>query len=124
MNQTISKLHRSFTSGESMVDRREKPRAPRRLSITVSYVDADRFAMDHGRVTDLSESGIGLRGDRPLKPGTEVALFIALPDSEDELCIPEARVSWANGCHFGVALRTLKSDEEQRLQLFLANRHR
>jgi hypothetical protein len=123
MNQTIS-IDPARRSKESLVNRRRTARAHSRLSITISYVDADRFAMDHGRVTNLSEDGMGLRGDRPLKPGTEVALFIALPDSEDELCIPEARVSWATGRQFGVALRTLHREDQERLQSFLSKRRR
>jgi PilZ domain-containing protein len=123
MNQTIS-IDPARRNKESLANRRRTARAQSRLSITISYVDADRFAMDHGLVTNLSEKGMGLRGDRPLKPGTEVALFISLPDSEDEVCIPEARVSWATGRQFGIALRTLHSEHQERLRSFLNKRHR
>lgn len=49
----------------------------------------------------------------------ELALFIELPDAEDHLCIPEARVSWVSGRRFGVALRTVKLEDQNRLRFFL-----
>ena len=72
-----------------------------------------------GHILDLSQEGIGVHGDRSLKPGMELALFIELPDSEDHLCIPEARVSWVKGRRFGVSLRTMKPEDHNRLRDFL-----
>lgn len=123
MRQTTGGLHRSRKDAKGHVNRRQQLRTRSHFPITVSYVDGHRFAIDHGHVTDLSENGIGLQGEEALKPGMEVALFIALPDSGDDLCIPEARVSWASGRRFGVTLRTLTREDHNRLQHFLARRH-
>jgi hypothetical protein len=120
MKQTTRRPNHSLKNPEPMGNRRLRSRTNSRLSITVSYVDGHRFAMDHGHVTDLSETGMGLRGHQALTAGMEVALFIALPHSDDHLCIPEARVSWARGRRFGLALRTLKDEDQDRLALLLA----
>lgn len=120
MNQTTPVRHRSPKDANNLVNRRQHPRMRSRLPITISYVDGHRFAMDHGRVTDLSETGLGLQGVPALKPGMEVALFIKLPDATDDLCIPEAHVSWASGRRFGVTLRTVAPEDRHRLQFFLA----
>ncbi len=122
MKRTTDVPHRSRKDAKGHVNRRREPRTRSRLRITVSYVDGHRFAMDQGHVTDLSENGIGLQGDDALRPGMEVALFLTLPDAGDDVCIPEARVSWARGRRFGVTLRTLSREDHHRLQLFLAHR--
>ncbi len=75
--------------------------------------------MGDGHVMDLSHEGIGIRGNRLLKAGMDLALFIELPDSEDHLCVPEARISWVQGQRFGVALRTLRLEDQNRLRFFL-----
>ena len=123
MKRTTGVPHRSGNDAKAHVIRRQEPRRRSRLPITVSYVDGHRFAMDHGHVIDLSENGIGLQGDGALRPGMEVALFLTLPDAGEDLCIPEARVSWARGRRFGVTLRTVTREDHHRLQLFLAHRH-
>ena len=53
--------------------------------------------MGDGIVTNLSSSGIGIRGDRSVTPGMEVALFVDLPGVEEPLCIAQSRVSWVAG---------------------------
>lgn len=89
------------------------------FGLTFSGMDGGQMVMGDGQVLDLSQGGIGIRGNRLLKPGMEIALFIELPDSEDHLCIPEARVSWVSGRRFGVALRSLKLEAQNRLRYFL-----
>ena len=89
------------------------------FGLTFSGMAEGQIVMGDGHVLDLSQKGIGVRGNRLLKTGMELALFIELPDSEDHLCIPEARVSWVNGRRFGVALRSLKLEDQNRLGFFL-----
>jgi hypothetical protein len=110
-------------TADSPVNRRRQPRMDGYFTVTISYVDGGQFILENGVVTNLSHGGIGLQVTRPLKPGMAVAMIIVMPNSEHDLCIPEARVSWATGCRFGVALQTLKADEQHRL-LVLANGHR
>jgi hypothetical protein len=104
---------------ESESNRRRGLRLGGQFGLTFSGMDAGHIVMGDGHVLDLSEGGIGVRGNRLLKPDMELALFVELPDSEDHLCIPEARVSWVRGCRFGVALRTMKLEDQNRLRYFL-----
>jgi hypothetical protein len=110
---------RTFIPAELASNRRRSPRLGGEFGLTFSGVDEGQMIMGDGHILDLSHEGIGVRGDRSLKPGMELALFIELPDSEDHLCIPEARVSWVRGRRFGVALRELKPGDQNRLRYFL-----
>lgn len=107
---------------ESARNRRRGARQPGRFRLTFSCVDGRQLVMGDGQVMDLSREGIGIRSNRLLKQGMELALFIELPDSEDHLCVPEARVSWVRGRRFGVALRTLRLEDRNRLRLYLCER--
>ena len=113
----------SLMTVESESNRRRGTRMGGQFGLTFSGMDEGQIVMGDGHVLDLSQGGIGVRGDRLLKPGMELALFIELPDSEDHLCIPEARVSWVRGRRFGVALRTLKREDNNRLRFFLWTNH-
>lgn len=103
-------------STHSNVDRRQDPRVDGQFSLMFSGVDGRRFVLGDGEVLDLSAEGIGIRADRSVKHGMELALFIELSDSDDHLCIAEARVSWVNGHRFGVALRAVKLEDQNRLR--------
>lgn len=108
-----------FLDQDQVSNRRREPRVGGQFGLTFSGVEEGRLMMGHGQVLDLSEGGVGIRGNRLLRPGMALALFIELPDAEDHLCIPEARVSWVSGRRFGVALRTLKLEDQNRLRFFL-----
>jgi PilZ domain len=119
MELRTSKQDGSFDTSESAFDRRRDWRVGGSCGLTFSGVDGRQFMMGDGQVMDLSEDGIGVRGDRPVKAGMDLALFIELPGSEDHLCIPHARVSWVKGRRFGVALGALNLKDQHRLQFFL-----
>jgi len=104
---------------EADPNRRREPRMDGRFGLTFSGMDEGQIVMGDGDVLDLSQEGIGARANQLLKPGMELALFLELPDSEDHLCIPEARVSWVRGHRFGVILRTLTLENQNRLRSFL-----
>lgn len=110
---------RTFIPAELASNRRRSPRLGGQFGLTFSGVDKGRMIMGDGRILNVSQKGIGVHGDRSLTSGMELALFIELPDSEDYLCIPEARVSWVKGRRFGVSLRTMKPDDHNRLRYFL-----
>lgn len=122
MELTTCDQMNSLQTVESTSNRRREPRVDGRFGLTFSGVDGGQIVMGDGLVMNLSHEGIGIRGNRLLKPGMELALFIELPDSDDHLCIPEARVSWVEGRRFGVALRTLKLEDQNRLRFFLWER--
>lgn len=107
-------------SGES--DRRQSSRTPTLFSLFYSGMDTGRMLIGDGVVTNLSPGGIGIRGNRSVTPGMEMALFVDLPGIEEPLCIAQSRVSWVAGRRFGVELGTLKLEEQNHLQFFLGDR--
>ncbi len=92
-------------------NRRQGPRRPHKLGLTFSGVVGRQLLFGDGEVTDLSHGGAGIRANRRLQPGMDVALFIEIPGTEDHVCVPEARVSWVDGDRFGVALRTVAQED-------------
>jgi hypothetical protein len=75
-----------------------------------------------GVVTNLSRGGIGIRGNRSVIPGMDMALFVDLPGVEEPLCIAQSQVCWVAGFRFGVALGPLTLEEKKDLQFFLGGR--
>jgi hypothetical protein len=103
-------------------ERRHGSRTPALFSLLYSGMDSGQMLMGDGVVTNLSASGIGIRGNRSVKPGMELALFVDLPGVGEPLCIAQSRVSWVAGRRFGVELGTLKLEEQNHLRFFLWDR--
>lgn len=93
---------------------RESRRNPQ-LRLTFSCIDAKEIVMDTAVVTDVCEDGIGASSERLLKPGMDLALFIEWPDSEDCLCVPDARVAWVSQHNFGLSIQSMKMEDQERL---------
>jgi PilZ domain len=104
-------------------DRRRIVRIPAQFGLMYSGIDSGRMLIADGMVTNLSEGGIGICGNRLVKPGMELALFVDLPGAEDPVCISEGRVSWVAGRRFGVQLLTVKRDAHNQLRSLLWNHH-
>lgn len=110
---------------ETESNKRQKPRLNGQLGLTFSGMDATDMFFETGTVTDLCQDGIGACTARSLKPGMELALFIEHSDSEDHLCIPAARVVWANGNSFGLSIQSMKTEDQEELhRLFLSGGQR
>ena len=62
------------------------------FSLLYSGMHSGQILMSDGVVTNLSSNGIGIRGNRLVKPGMELALFVDLPGVEEPLCIAQSRV--------------------------------
>jgi hypothetical protein len=75
--------------------------------------------MGDGMVTDLSPTGMGIRGNTAVTPGTDLTIFLYLPDGQDPLFVMEARVAWASGRRFGVEILRMNLRERNRLRYFL-----
>jgi hypothetical protein len=112
---TVAEFH-----GQS--DRRHGSRTPAIFSLFYSCMDAGQMLIGDGIVINLSPGGIGIRGNRSVTPGMEMALFVDLPGVEEPLRIAQSRVSWVAGRRFGVELGTLKLEEKNHLQCFLWDR--
>jgi len=106
----------------SQSDRRDGSRTPTIFSLLYSGMDSGQMLMGDGIVTNLSASGIGIRGNRMVIPGMKLALFVNLPGVEEPLCIAQSRVSWVEGRRFGVELGPLKLEEQNHLRFFLWDR--
>jgi len=102
-------------------DRRHSSRTPALFSLLYSGMNTGQMLIGDGIVTNLSLGGIGIRGNRSVTPGMDMALFVDLPGLDEPLCIAQSRVSWVAGRQFGVELGTLKLEEKNHLQIFLCN---
>ena len=100
-------------------DRRHGSRTPTFFSLFYSYMDSSQTLIGDGIVTDLSSSGIGIRGNRSVVPGMNVTLSMDLPGMEKLFSITRSRVSWVEGCRFGVEIKTLTLEEKNYLRFYL-----
>jgi hypothetical protein len=122
--------HEAYDSGELQLatgsdqERRRDQRLEGQLTLTFSGMDGDHMVIDLGTVTNLCQNGIGVRAERPLKSDMELALFINCLNSDDHVCIPEARVAWVSEEGFGISTRSMKSEDQERLRSMLLSTHR
>ena len=105
-------------------DRRHGNRTPALFSLLYSGMDAGQMLIGDGMVTNLSSCGIGIRGNRSVTPGMEVALFIDLPGLKEPLCVAQSRVSWVAGMSIwsGVGVPEVGGEEASAF-LLVGSRH-
>ena len=102
------------------VNRRQNPRPSVEFGLMYSAQDASgELIMGDGMVTDLSPTGLGIRGNACVTPGLELTIFLYLPDGQDPLFVMEAKVAWAAGHRFGVEILKMNLRERNRLRYFL-----
>lgn len=106
----------------TQADRRRIARITTQCRLMYSGMDFRDMLIGDGVVTNLSENGIGIRGNRLVTPGMELVLFVDLPRSEDPVCISEGRVSWVTGRRFGIKLINMTREAYYQLRYFLWNR--
>lgn len=93
---------------ESGAERRRDPRIGGTFKVRYSGADDQKIVIENATIVDLSRRGFGLTGNRGLKKGMELALFLELPESDRPLCIPQVRVLWVSGNRCGMQLPTHK----------------
>ena len=106
----------------TQADRRRIARIATQSRLMYSGMDSRDMLIGDGVVTNLSENGIGIRGNQLVTPGMELVLFVDLPGSEDPVCISEGRVSWVTGRRFGVKLINMTREACNQFRYFLWNR--
>lgn len=111
--------HSQGQHSRDSIERRKKERTIVSFGLMYSGFNGEDVLIGDGTVVDLSEGGIGIRGNCPVQVGMELTLFLYLPDEEDPLFILEATVAWSVGSLFGVALKNLSLPEGDRMRLFL-----
>jgi hypothetical protein len=100
-------------------DRRRIARVPTHFGLMYSGMDSGRMLIGDGMAMDLSEEGVGICGNRLVKAGMELAIFVDLPGIEEPVCLSEGRVLWVAGRRFGVQILTVKIDAQNQLRCFL-----
>ena len=101
------------------IERRRIHRSPVSFKLMYSGISKNDVLIGDGTVVDLSEGGLGIRGNHPVKIGMELTMFLYLPDGNDPLFILETSVAWAAGSLFGVEFKKLSVREGNRLHSFL-----
>lgn len=107
--------HKSYLPSE----RRAIDRTPMAFGLMYSGLDDTDVIMGDGTAIDLSPTGLGIRGNQPVKTGMDLTLFLYLPDQEEPLFIIQGQVAWASGHQFGVRLEQVPARERTRLHRFL-----
>jgi hypothetical protein len=113
-----SSAHYPYLS-QTSAERRRIPRTPVSFGLMYSGLTKDDVLMGDGAVIDLSEGGLGIRGNQPVKVGMELTMFLYLPDGNDPLFVLETSVAWTAGSLFGVTFKKLSLREGNRLRSFL-----
>ena len=102
------------------VNRRHDPRPSVEFGLMYSAQEpTGEVLMGDGMVTDLSPTGLGIRGNASVSQGTELTIFLYLPDGQDPLFVMEAKVAWVSGHRFGVEILKMNLRERNRLRYFL-----
>jgi len=102
------------------VNRRQDPRRPVEFGLMYSAQNhSGEILMGDGMVTDLSPTGLGIRGNASVTPGMELMIFLYLPHGQDPLFVMETRVAWTSGRRFGVEILKMNLRERNRLRYFL-----
>lgn len=105
-----------------MCDRRTERRLPIDFRLMYSAQDeGEEIIMGDGSVVDLSNKGMGIRGDVAVKPGLDMTLFLYLPDGRDPLFVLSAKVAWSKGHEFGAEIVKMNLRERNRLRYFLSS---
>lgn len=118
-NTTLELISLSEANQGERANRRRIRRAPALLSLIYSGMDSGEMLIGDGAVTNLSERGVGIRGNRLVKRGMDLSLFVDLPDADEPVCVAHARVLWVNGRRFGVEVIRIDIKEDNQLRYFL-----
>jgi len=115
-----------ITSGNGLqsvgeaINRRQHSRPPVEFGLMYSAQDrSGEVLMGDGTVTDLSPTGLGIRGNASVSLGMELTIFLYLPDGQDPLFVMETKVAWTSGRRFGVEILKMNLRERNRLSYFL-----
>ena len=89
------------------------------FGLMYSGINGDDVLIGDGSAVDLSEGGLGIRGNCPVNIGMELTLFLYLQDEEEPLFVSEATVVWTAGSLFGVELKEVSLRDGDRMLSFL-----
>lgn len=122
MKHARVRVEKSLHQARPVCNRRGESRVPVEFGLMYSALDErGGLIMGDGTVIDISNSGLGIRGNMTVKTGMEMTLFVYLPDGQDPLFVLEARVAWSAGHRFGVEILKMNLRERNRLRYFLCS---
>jgi len=119
MKQLKQLRHLESRHSHRSIERRTIRRTAVSFGLMYSGFNGEDVLIGDGTVVDLSEGGVGIRGNCPVQIKMDLTLFLYLPEEEDPLFILEATVAWTTGPLFGVALKELSLPEGDRMRVFL-----
>lgn len=102
-------------------NRRLTERIPTQFSVMYSGMRTGQMLIGDGMVTNLSDGGIAICGNRLVGLKMELALFIDLPGAEEPVCIAQSRVSWVSGRRFGVEMLSPTLEAQNQLRFHVWN---
>ena len=94
-------------------------RAFRRFPVQCSVYYSSDDVQGTGIAWNLSLNGWRVDGTHPVDPGTVVTLCVFLPGQHPTVFIDRATVRWSRGQEFGIAVTSIKADEQARLEHFV-----
>jgi PilZ domain len=100
---------------------RRTERVPTQFSLMYSGMHDGQMLIGNGIVTNLSDSGIGIRGNHLVNLGMDLSLFIDLPGIEEPVCIAQSHVSWISGRRFGVEMIAPNLATQNQLRYYVWN---
>jgi len=104
------------------MERRHSSRLAVTFGLMYSVISANGAMMGDGTVVNISQHGLGIHGNHPVKIGMELSMLLYLPDGDDPLFVLEAAVVWVSGNRFGVEFKKVNLRESNRLRSFLQAR--
>ncbi|WP_447974448.1 PilZ domain-containing protein [Nitrospira sp. Kam-Ns4a] len=101
------------------MDRRETPRTAVELTVLFATPEGRGIGLKTGKLFNLSVSGCAMSSATPLGLGTDLALFIKLPNEVNTIKVDHAAVRWVRegdtGLAFGLEFVRHRHEERQRL---------
>ena len=94
-------------------------RAFRRFPDQCSVYYSSDDVQGTGIAWNLSLNGWRVDGTHPVDPGTVVTLCVFLPGQHPTVFIDRATVRWSRRQEFGIAVTSIKADEQARLEHFV-----
>ncbi|HKW85582.1 MAG TPA: PilZ domain-containing protein [Nitrospiraceae bacterium] len=98
---------------------RAHPRIPVDLPVFFATPDSAGIGVKKGSMYNLSLRGCAVTSVATVEVGTDIALFIQVPDEVITIKVDQATVRWAHLGEFGMEFLRLRDEEQQRLHLLL-----
>ena len=90
--------------------------ARQNLQVCYSGIDNGRFVLGDGTITATSADMMQIHGDCPVKPGMELALMVAIPNSDDHFYLVGGQVSSATLHSFEMDLQQVPERTREHLE--------